>query len=359
MFDPPVDSSIYLEDKEGSHPDCRPERWSGGTALAMRCSASVSEVFRAGIESIHPSQAGAALALGLTPRTDPSSRRAAAGHLTSIATAAQRLHRAAEGRRARVGPRPARRRFASPRCFAASQFNYTPLLAAAALSPCVTIPLTRIVDLEEIHDGDILLDGEPITTPGIRPVPIRRCLGLVFQAYNWFPHLSVIDNVTLGAVRAQRMPVSEARAAGLAMLERFGLADRSSEHPDRLSGGQQQRVAIARALLTHPQSGTVLTIVVRARTGQVARSGLANRYPGWQSSPCSPRTWERPIGGLPGRPAREERARCGRPTGQSDPDRRERAPTMPADGGACRRCDQLKPKERACDTVASSIAGRL
>jgi polar amino acid transport system ATP-binding protein len=115
--------------------------------------------------------------------------------------------------------------------------------------------LLRCVDLlEEIDDGDILLDDEPITTPGINPVPIRRRLGLVFQAYNLFPHRSVIENVILGAVRAQGMSDPEARVAGLAMLERFGLADRSRDYPDRLSGGQQQRVAIARALLTRPRA---------------------------------------------------------------------------------------------------------
>jgi polar amino acid transport system ATP-binding protein len=115
--------------------------------------------------------------------------------------------------------------------------------------------LLRCIDLlEEIDDGDILLDGEPITTPGVDPVPFRRRLGLVFQAYNLFPHRSVIDNVILGAVKAQGRDATEAKAAGVAMLERFGLADRAQEYPDRLSGGQQQRVAIARALMTHPRA---------------------------------------------------------------------------------------------------------
>jgi polar amino acid transport system ATP-binding protein len=115
--------------------------------------------------------------------------------------------------------------------------------------------LLRCIDLlEEIDDGDILLDGEPITAPGIDPVPIRRRLGLVFQAFNLFPHMRVIDNVTLGARRAQKMSADEARTAGQAMLERFGLGDRGRDYPDRLSGGQQQRVAIARALLTRPRA---------------------------------------------------------------------------------------------------------
>jgi polar amino acid transport system ATP-binding protein len=115
--------------------------------------------------------------------------------------------------------------------------------------------LLRCIDLlEEIDDGDILLDGEPITVPGRDPVPARRRLGLVFQAYNLFPHMRVLDNVTLGAVRGQRMPRAEARAGAMALLERFGLAHRSHDYPDRLSGGQQQRVAIARALLTKPRA---------------------------------------------------------------------------------------------------------
>jgi polar amino acid transport system ATP-binding protein len=115
--------------------------------------------------------------------------------------------------------------------------------------------LLRCIDLlEEIDDGDILLDGEPITVPGLDPVPFRRRLGLVFQAYNLFPHMRVIDNVTLGAIRAQGVERAQAVAAGQALLQRFGLGDRARSYPDNLSGGQQQRVAIARALLTHPRA---------------------------------------------------------------------------------------------------------
>jgi len=115
--------------------------------------------------------------------------------------------------------------------------------------------LLRCIDLlEEIDDGDILLDGEPITVPNTDPVPIRRRLGLVFQAFNLFPNRSVLDNVTLGAVHAQKIPRAQAREAGMAMLARFGLADRCEDYPDRLSGGQQQRVAIARALVARPRA---------------------------------------------------------------------------------------------------------
>jgi polar amino acid transport system ATP-binding protein len=115
--------------------------------------------------------------------------------------------------------------------------------------------LLRCVDLlEEIDDGDILLDGQPITDPGLDPVPVRRRLGLVFQAYNLFPHMRVIDNVTLGAVRGQGADRAQAAGEGRALLERFGLGDRAEAYPDNLSGGQQQRVAIARALLTRPRA---------------------------------------------------------------------------------------------------------
>jgi len=115
--------------------------------------------------------------------------------------------------------------------------------------------LLRCIDLlEEIDDGDIYLDGSAITDPGSDPVPIRRRLGLVFQAYNLFPHRSVLENVVLGAIRAQRMPRGDALAAGHALLERFGLAGREHDYPDRLSGGQQQRVAIVRALMTKPRA---------------------------------------------------------------------------------------------------------
>jgi polar amino acid transport system ATP-binding protein len=115
--------------------------------------------------------------------------------------------------------------------------------------------LLRCIDLlEEIDDGDIFLDGEPITVPGMNPVPVRRKLGLVFQSFNLFPHMRVLENVTLGAVRGQKTPAAEARAAGMELLERFGLQDRAREYPDKLSGGQQQRVAIARAMLTRPRA---------------------------------------------------------------------------------------------------------
>ena len=115
--------------------------------------------------------------------------------------------------------------------------------------------LLRCLDLlEEIDDGDILLDGEVITDPAVAPVPVRRRLGLVFQAYNLFPHLTALENVVLGPVRAQGAPAAQARERARELLARFGLAGREEDYPDRLSGGQQQRVAIARALATEPRA---------------------------------------------------------------------------------------------------------
>jgi polar amino acid transport system ATP-binding protein len=115
--------------------------------------------------------------------------------------------------------------------------------------------LLRCVDLlEPIDDGDVLLDGEVVTDPAVDPVAVRRRLGLVFQAFNLFPHLSVVDNVALAPVRAQGLGRSEARARAADLLARFGLSGREDERPDNLSGGQQQRVAIARALATQPRA---------------------------------------------------------------------------------------------------------
>jgi polar amino acid transport system ATP-binding protein len=115
--------------------------------------------------------------------------------------------------------------------------------------------LLRCVDLlEEIDDGDVLLDGEVITDPAVKPVAVRRRLGLVFQAYNLFPHLTALENVMLGETRAHGVPRAEADRRGRELLARFGLAGREDDRPDNLSGGQQQRVAIARAFSGRPRA---------------------------------------------------------------------------------------------------------
>jgi polar amino acid transport system ATP-binding protein len=115
--------------------------------------------------------------------------------------------------------------------------------------------LLRCIDLlEEIDDGDVLLDGEVITDPAVRPDRVRRRLGIVFQGFNLFPHLTVLENIVLAPVRAHGVPRSQAQDEARALLGRFGLADRADARPDRLSGGQQQRVAIVRALATRPRA---------------------------------------------------------------------------------------------------------
>jgi polar amino acid transport system ATP-binding protein len=115
--------------------------------------------------------------------------------------------------------------------------------------------LLRCIDLlEDIDDGDILLDGEVITDPTVDTVAVRRRLGLVFQAYNLFPHLNVVDNVMLGSVRAHAVDRKEAEEEARRVLARFGLAGRERAHPDDLSGGQQQRVALARAFAARPRA---------------------------------------------------------------------------------------------------------
>ncbi len=115
--------------------------------------------------------------------------------------------------------------------------------------------LLRCIDLlEEIDDGDIFLDGETITDPAVTPVAVRRKLGLVFQAYNLFPHLTALQNVVLGERRAHGVSRAEAEERGRALLARFGLEGREDDRPDNLSGGQQQRVAIARSFAGRPRA---------------------------------------------------------------------------------------------------------
>jgi len=106
--------------------------------------------------------------------------------------------------------------------------------------------------LEESQDGTIVLDGEEISDPRVDVRAVRRQVGMVFQAYNLFPHLSVLANCTLAPVRVAGVPKAEAEDRARALLKRFGLADKATAHPDQLSGGQQQRVALVRALCTQP-----------------------------------------------------------------------------------------------------------
>lgn len=114
--------------------------------------------------------------------------------------------------------------------------------------------LLRCINLlEQIDDGTITLDGEEITRVDANVDEVRRKFGMVFQAFNLFPHKSVIENITLAPVHARGVEPEVARQEALNLLERFGLRDKAEQFPDRLSGGQQQRVAIIRSLALHPR----------------------------------------------------------------------------------------------------------
>jgi ABC-type polar amino acid transport system ATPase subunit len=107
--------------------------------------------------------------------------------------------------------------------------------------------------LEAIDDGQILLDGEDITQPEINAQSIRQRIGMVFQSFNLFPHMTALENVTLAPRRVNRKNEAEVTAQAEALFRRFGLIDRMHNYPDQLSGGQQQRVAIIRALAMSPE----------------------------------------------------------------------------------------------------------
>lgn len=114
--------------------------------------------------------------------------------------------------------------------------------------------LLRCLDLlEGIDDGVIELDGREISDPLVDPREVRQSIGMVFQAYNLFPHLSVLANCTLAPRKVHGRSKAEAEATARELLDRFGLGEHVDQHPDRLSGGQQQRAALVRALCTSPR----------------------------------------------------------------------------------------------------------
>lgn len=114
--------------------------------------------------------------------------------------------------------------------------------------------LLRCINLlEHIDDGRIELDGVDISEPGFDPDPVRRRIGMVFQSFNLFRHMSVVDNVAIGPRMVLGKRKRDARADAAALLTRLGLEDRAAAYPDQLSGGQQQRVAIARSLALGPE----------------------------------------------------------------------------------------------------------
>jgi polar amino acid transport system ATP-binding protein len=114
--------------------------------------------------------------------------------------------------------------------------------------------LLRCVNLlEPIDEGRIVVEGRDVTAPGVDANEVRRGIGIVFQAFNLFPHMTVLRNVTLAPREVLGRPRADAEADAVELLRRFGLADKRDDYPDRLSGGQQQRVAIVRALAMRPR----------------------------------------------------------------------------------------------------------
>jgi polar amino acid transport system ATP-binding protein len=114
--------------------------------------------------------------------------------------------------------------------------------------------LLRCINLlERVEEGMIVVDGQTVTNGKVDVNALRRKIGIVFQAYNLFPHMTVLQNVSLGPRKVRGLDRQHARAAAMELLVRIGLEDKADEYPDRLSGGQQQRVAIARALAMNPK----------------------------------------------------------------------------------------------------------
>ncbi|MFM1906056.1 MAG: hypothetical protein RIT32_852 [Actinomycetota bacterium] len=114
--------------------------------------------------------------------------------------------------------------------------------------------LLRCINLlDQIDDGVIKLDGEDISAADVNPDEVRKKLGMVFQSFNLFPHMTVLENITLAPTRVQKVDSEKAITEAFELLSRFGLKDKADQYPDRLSGGQQQRVAIIRSIARHPR----------------------------------------------------------------------------------------------------------
>ncbi|MHA6759051.1 amino acid ABC transporter ATP-binding protein [Streptacidiphilus sp. PAMC 29251] len=131
------------------------------------------------------------------------------------------------------------------------QHTVTALIGASGSGKSTLLRCANL--LEQIDDGAIFLDGEEITDPRVDPDTVRRRIGVVFQAYNLFPHLTVLQNLTLAPRRVHGLSKEAADARAIELLDRLGLAAKAKEYPDRLSGGQQQRVAIVRAIVGDPR----------------------------------------------------------------------------------------------------------
>jgi polar amino acid transport system ATP-binding protein len=114
--------------------------------------------------------------------------------------------------------------------------------------------LLRCINLlDTIDDGSIYLDGKELSDPEVNVDEVRRSLGMVFQSFNLFPHMTVLENITLSPIRVHKVSKAQARDEAMTLLRRFDLADKADQYPDRLSGGQQQRVAIIRSIAVKPR----------------------------------------------------------------------------------------------------------
>ena len=129
--------------------------------------------------------------------------------------------------------------------------NATVLIGASGSGKSTLLRCINLLDT--IDDGSIFLDGREISDPEINVDEVRKNLGMVFQSFNLFPHMSVIDNIMLSPVRVHKKSKEQAREEAMTLLRRFDLADKADQYPDRLSGGQQQRVAIIRSIAVKPR----------------------------------------------------------------------------------------------------------
>ncbi len=291
-------------------------------ALVLSYGAYVAEVVRSGIESIHPSQLASAHALALS-RSQTMRHVVLPQALRRVVPPLMNDFVSLQKDTALVSAVGVTEALLAAQDYGNFNFNYTPLLVAAAFFVALTVPLARFTDwlgrrahpagarmspvddsvpvlsvrglrktyadrvvldgidldvhrhdvvcligssgsgkstllrcldlLEEIDDGTIELDGREVSDPRVDARAVRREIGMVFQAYNLFPHLTVLANCTLAPRKVHRREAAEAQARARELLERFGLADKADAHPDQLSGGQQQRVALVRALSTGPR----------------------------------------------------------------------------------------------------------
>lgn len=135
--------------------------------------------------------------------------------------------------------------------FTVSEHNATVFIGASGSGKSTLLRCINL--LEQIDDGTIKLDGEDISNANTNPDLVRQKLGMVFQSFNLFPHMTVLENIILAPIKVQKIDRESSIAQALTLLERFDLLDKANQYPDRLSGGQQQRVAIMRSLIRKPR----------------------------------------------------------------------------------------------------------